>query len=167
MVANKSTFENLIIYVAVISLVLLMAALAVAQSPGAPVDKPAAEASQVQLESGKTLAITSEEQTTTGAAADTTRPETKNSKTKVDRTAPSTVTPTPLPPQCQRKITADVVAIAQPIMLNRLGAAIPNGMIFALRRDTIKVGNQVQLRADKRPRPIALRANVGDCLTIK
>jgi manganese oxidase len=167
MVANKSTFENLTIYLAVISLVLLMAAVAVAQSPGVAVDKPAAVASQLQLESkaasGKTLAITSEEQTTTGAAADTKGPETENSKTKVDRTALSKVTP---PPQCQRTITADVVAIAQPIMLNRLGAAIPGGMIFALRRDTVG-GLGKQLRADKRPRPIVLRANVGDCLTIK
>ena len=50
-------------------------------------------------------------------------------------------------------------------MLNRLGAAIPNGMIFALKSDTVG-GSGKQLRADKRPRPIVLRANVGDCLTI-
>ena len=46
-------------------------------------------------------------------------------------------------------------------------------MIFALKRDVVPVdaaqgiapGN-VQLRADKRPRPIVLRMNVGDCLRI-
>ncbi|MDQ2922316.1 MAG: hypothetical protein M3R52_12005, partial [Acidobacteriota bacterium] len=80
--------------------------------------------------------------------------------------APATVAK-PLPPaQCKRMISADVVALPQPIMLNRLGASIPGGMIFALRRDTVG-GLGKQLRADKRPRPIVLRANVGDCLTIK
>ena len=74
-------------------------------------------------------------------------------------------TPTPTPAQCKRTISADVVAIPQPIMMNRLGAAIPGGMIFALRRDTVNQKG-TQLRADKRPRPIVLRANVGDCLTI-
>ncbi|MGH8508260.1 MAG: copper oxidase [Gammaproteobacteria bacterium] len=68
---------------------------------------------------------------------------------------------------CQRKINADVVALPQPIMLNRLGAALPDGLVFALKRDTVAgLGNQLRLRADKRPRPIVLRANVGDCLKI-
>src|SRR5207245_1215218 len=74
--------------------------------------------------------------------------------------------PLPTPAQCRRVIDADLVALPQPIMLNRLGAAIPGGMIFALRRDTVG-GLGKQLRVDKRPRPIVLRANVGDCLTIK
>ncbi|MGI9168040.1 MAG: hypothetical protein ACR2G5_16955 [Pyrinomonadaceae bacterium] len=69
------------------------------------------------------------------------------------------------PSACKRTIKAAVVALAQPIMLNRLGAALPNGLVFALKRDTVAgLGNQ--LRADKRPRPIVLRANVGDCLAI-
>src|SRR5258708_15136922 len=45
-------------------------------------------------------------------------------------------------------------------------------MMFALQRDvvpisgtTLTAGN-VQLRSDKRPRPLVLRMNVGDCLTI-
>src|SRR5262252_1317150 len=38
-----------------------------------------------------------------------------------------------MPPQCKRTINADVVAMPQPIMLNRLGAAIPDGLIFALK----------------------------------
>lgn len=78
----------------------------------------------------------------------------------------SAVASGPPPAQCVREIKADVVAIPQPIMLNRLGAAIPGGMVFALRRDTVG-GLGKQLRADKRPRPLVLRANVGDCLTIK
>src|SRR6185503_19233890 len=74
--------------------------------------------------------------------------------------------PQATPAQCKRMITANVVAMPQPIMLNRLGAAIPDGIIFVLKRDTIQTGNQIQLRPGKRPRPLVLRANVGDCLTI-
>ncbi|HET8783437.1 MAG TPA: hypothetical protein VFM63_13515, partial [Pyrinomonadaceae bacterium] len=76
---------------------------------------------------------------------------------------------TPTPPPCPagtRLVKADVVAIPKAIMLNRLGATIPNAFIFALRRDTTGSGNNLQLRPGKRPRPIVLRANVGDCLQI-
>lgn len=73
---------------------------------------------------------------------------------------------------CSRTLTANVVALDQPFFLNRLGALESTGMIFALRRDvvpisgtTISAGN-VQLRSDKRPRPLVLRMNVGDCLQI-
>ncbi len=78
------------------------------------------------------------------------------------------------PPTCTsaNTKTANVVAFDQPFMWNRLGAAQPQGMIYALRRDvvpisgsTLSAGN-VRLRADKRPRPIVLRMNVGDCLQI-
>ncbi len=51
-------------------------------------------------------------------------------------------------------------------MLNRLGATIPNAFVFALKADTIGSGNKIQLRPGKRPRPIVLRANVGDCLRV-
>src|SRR5215212_8405514 len=45
-------------------------------------------------------------------------------------------TPTPAPgPDCIRTITADVVALDQPLVFNRLGAMNPGGMIFALRND--------------------------------
>src|SRR6185503_253668 len=78
--------------------------------------------------------------------------------------APQVVTPCP---QGSRLINADVVAIPQAIMLNRLGATIPSGFVFALRSDTIKTGlGNLQLRPGKRPRPIVLRANVGDCLQV-
>ncbi len=87
-------------------------------------------------------------------------------------------------PSCARTVTAYVVALDQPLMLNRLGASIPGGMIFALARDVVQTdaqGNptnkicypvsnctagQVTLRYDKRPRPIVLRANEGDCLKV-
>ncbi|HKI05262.1 MAG TPA: copper oxidase [Thermoanaerobaculia bacterium] len=74
---------------------------------------------------------------------------------------------------CARTITADVVALDQVFFWNRLGAVQPQGMMYALRRDVVAFdgtsnltpGN-VRLRSDKRPRPLVLRMNVGDCLTI-
>src|SRR5215213_3312228 len=83
-------------------------------------------------------------------------------------------TPTPAPgPSCNRTINADVVALDQVITFNRLGAMNPGGMMFALRNDVkainstsgIIAGN-VQLKEYKRPRPLTLRMNVGDCLQI-
>jgi hypothetical protein len=79
-----------------------------------------------------------------------------------------------LPPAGSRLITADVVALDQVFFYNRLGAFNPGGMIYALRRDVVPIdaskglvpGN-VQLRPDKRPRPIVLRMNAGDRLQIK
>jgi hypothetical protein len=85
-------------------------------------------------------------------------------------TATATAAPAAPLPTCKRTITADVVALAQPYMLNRLGAAMPNALIYALRDDVMNVaGNtttDVQLRPWKRARPIVLRANQGDCLKI-
>jgi len=88
-------------------------------------------------------------------------------------------------PSCNRTIFANVIALDQPLMMNRLGSAIPGGMIYALARDvaaqdqttglptgTICDGNsqckagQVTLRSGKRPRPITLRVSVGDCLVV-
>ncbi|NHZ83263.1 copper oxidase [Massilia sp. CCM 8695] len=78
------------------------------------------------------------------------------------------------PASCPRTVTAAVVAIDQPMMINRLGAARPGGMIYALRSDVVVkdasaglVPGNVMLRKDKRPRPIVLRVNAGDCLTIE
>jgi len=73
----------------------------------------------------------------------------------------------------KRIVHADVVAFDQPMMINRLGTNRPEGMIYALRRDVVKIdpaqdlipGN-VELRPDKRPRPLVLRVNAGDCLKI-
>src|SRR3954466_11735596 len=79
---------------------------------------------------------------------------------------------------CARTVTADVIALDQPIMFNRLGAANVNGMMYALRRDVVNkatrkpltvdpagaVPGQVELRPDKRTRPMVLRIAAGDCL---
>jgi len=83
-------------------------------------------------------------------------------------------------PTCARRLTAQVVAIDQPLMFNRLGAQNVNGMVFALQRDVINtdtqkplslggaaVAGKVQLRPDKRPRPLVLRIAAGDCLTVR
>ncbi|MGZ5442546.1 MAG: copper oxidase [Thermoanaerobaculia bacterium] len=75
---------------------------------------------------------------------------------------------------CNRTIRADVVALDQVFFWNRLGAVQPQGMIYALRRDVVPsdttrglVAGNVRLRDDKRPRPLVLRMNVGDCLEIR
>jgi len=82
---------------------------------------------------------------------------------------------TPAFAQCEkakRVVTANVVALDQPIMLNRIGASIPTAMIFALRRDVIPItgsdisSGNARLRPGKRPRPIVLRVNQYDCLDI-
>jgi len=86
---------------------------------------------------------------------------------------------------CQRNVTADVVAFDKPLMYNRLGAGNVNGAMYALRRDVVNVNSllplknaanpalqglaiagQVDLRPDKRHRPIVLRVRQGDCLTV-
>jgi len=76
-------------------------------------------------------------------------------------------------PTCTNTKVANVVALDQPFMWNRLGAAEPQGMIFALRRDVVSASGgtklapgDVKLRDGKRPRPLTLRINVGDCLQI-
>lgn len=86
-------------------------------------------------------------------------------------------------PVCSKTIRADVAAIDQPLMVNRLGAALPQGMVFALTRDVVPLdsnGNPLKtnceqttctkgnviLRPSKRPRPFVLRMNVGQCLQI-
>src|ERR1700749_764656 len=89
----------------------------------------------------------------------------------------ATPTPTPdptgTPPSCARTIKADVVALDQVITFNRLGAMNPGGMMFALRNDlkpidsaSGMVAGNVTLKEYKRPRPLVLRMNVGDCLQI-
>ena len=80
-------------------------------------------------------------------------------------------------------VKADVVALDQAIVLNRLGASLPNGMIFALAVDVCAPGGpvidgqptcgtgkpsagKVMLRPGKRPRPLVLRIDQGQCLEI-
>ncbi len=96
-----------------------------------------------------------------------------------------------------RTICADIAAIDQTIVYNRFGSFDPYGMIFALRRDVApldeaaparpllaadcarltgtEAGNDgtalaagaVRLKDCERPRPLTLRANVGDTLVVR
>ncbi|MFQ5719441.1 MAG: copper oxidase [Acidobacteriota bacterium] len=88
---------------------------------------------------------------------------------------------------CNRTVHADVAALDQVFFWNRLGASQPQGQIYALARDVFPdsvplipaqetiasscataacTAGQVHLRSTKRPRPLTLRMNVGDCLDI-
>ena len=80
------------------------------------------------------------------------------------------------PSVCSAKNTvrADIVALDNAFYVNRLGSFQSGGQVFALRRDVVSTGGSsdltpghVMLRTSKRPRPIVLRMNVGDCLEIK
>ena len=92
--------------------------------------------------------------------------------TPASTTVPAASAATATPATCSRNLTASVVAFDQQFFLNRLGAFEATGMMFALSRDVVPISGttlspgNVQLRSDKRPRPLVLRMNEGDCLTI-
>ncbi len=92
---------------------------------------------------------------------------------------------------CTRTIAADVVVFDSPTVFNRLGAQNPNWITYTLRRDAIYmnrgnptdldngkpltmvsksatelIGN-VELRPDKRPRPLVIRSVAGACLDVE
>jgi hypothetical protein len=84
--------------------------------------------------------------------------------------APSATQPAQEPEmaRCRNTVTAKVVAIDQVYYYNRFGAFNPAGMMYALERDiVINSSGNYQLREDKRPRPIVLRVNQGDCLEVE
>ncbi|MGR8931873.1 MAG: copper oxidase [Gammaproteobacteria bacterium] len=75
--------------------------------------------------------------------------------------------------ECTNTVTADVVAMDQVFYYNRFGAMNPSGMIYALREDVVDLNGgsnpgpgEAMLRPGKRPRPLVLRVNEGDCLTV-
>ncbi|HKR66980.1 MAG TPA: copper oxidase [Thermoanaerobaculia bacterium] len=77
------------------------------------------------------------------------------------------------PRDCPHTVVAEVVALDVSYQINRLGTSRPGGLIFALRSDVeplsgseLTPGN-VQLKSYKRPRPMVLRVNEGDCLEIR
>ncbi|HEU4886772.1 MAG TPA: hypothetical protein VFV49_02725, partial [Thermoanaerobaculia bacterium] len=91
----------------------------------------------------------------------------------------SGLSPTALAQQdeCANPVKAKVYAIDQPFFLNRLGAMMPEGMVFALARDVVTLDQskcqsgqycpKYALRPGKRPRPLVLRVNQGQCLQIE
>ncbi|MEA2346055.1 MAG: manganese oxidase [Thermoanaerobaculia bacterium] len=76
---------------------------------------------------------------------------------------------------CTVTVVAKVVALDQAFYVNRFGALQAGGMVFALERDVVSMdaGNpalqagKVMVRSDKRPRPLTLRVNKGQCLEIQ
>ncbi len=89
---------------------------------------------------------------------------------------------------CDQTITANVVVLDNPTVFNRLGAQNPNWITYALERDVVHwddgnpndsdngkpctkitggcIEGKVQLRPDKRPRPLVVRSVAGSCLTV-
>jgi hypothetical protein len=92
----------------------------------------------------------------------------------------------PTRPTCTKAntVTAKVVALEQIYFYNRFGSFNPSGLMYALRRDVVgeddgeaiasepkssadaKLAGHVRLRDGKRPRPLVLRVNEGDCLKV-
>jgi len=98
---------------------------------------------------------------------------TAKAQVQITPTPDATPVPPPPVPTCANTVTANVVAFDQIITYNRFGAFDPGGMMFALKRDVVPivaagglVAGNVQLRGNKRPRPLVLRVNEGDCLLV-
>ncbi|MBR0848852.1 hypothetical protein JQ543_13955 [Bradyrhizobium diazoefficiens] len=75
---------------------------------------------------------------------------------------------------CTETVVAKVVALDQAFYVNRYGALQAGGMVFALERDVVSTdggpalqAGKVMIRPDKRPRPLTLRVNKGQCLQIQ
>src|SRR5215470_9362691 len=152
---------------------LLTTGLAFGQEAPQPADKVKTEIQKVESSKTDSQVLSVEVQSTKTetnvgvAPVDSTNVNSVAEEAKAEPVAVRAKTGvTPMAAPCQRTLTASVVAMAQPIMLNRLGATMPDGLIFALTSDTVANSNPVQLKPGKRPRPLVLRANVGDCLTI-
>jgi manganese oxidase len=172
MLGFRSALNKVVVSFAAITLTLLIASVIAAQTPTTSLDKPASDANSLSPVAEPKVpttpaAITTAEtpKTTAEPIRTETEPAKENAAAPAAESAPAAMQVQACPPG-SRLIKADVVAIPHSIMLNRLGAAIPNGIVFALRSDTIPSGGTIQLRPHKRPRPITLRANVGDCLRI-
>ncbi|HXM34780.1 MAG TPA: hypothetical protein VN920_06315, partial [Pyrinomonadaceae bacterium] len=161
---HKTILSNLVSYLVVIVLLLLTAGLADAQTQIGLVEKTRVEVKAAEPGSNvidtKAAPTTSKAEPTRAEPVKSTAADATDGAKAQPKTLPQPLSP---PAQCRRTINADVVALQQPIMLNRLGAAIPSGLVFALKSDTL---SGPQLKPNKRPRPLVLRANVGDCLTI-
>ena len=167
MLRLRSVPTNLLTSLAAICLSLLVASVAVAQTTS--LDKPPAESSTTMPETDSKISTKPSSNTKEEKPAEPAKAETEPAEVNTEALTAAPATPAAAFQQCSagtRIINADVVAIPKAIMLNRLGATIPNAFVFALRRDTTGTGNNIQLRPGKRPRPIVLRANVGDCLRI-
>ncbi|MCP5245641.1 MAG: hypothetical protein H6937_06755, partial [Burkholderiales bacterium] len=75
--------------------------------------------------------------------------------------------------ECTAIVRAEIVALEQAYLLNRFGAFNPAGLLYALKTDIVSTDDnpilrpgKVKLREDKRPRPLVLRVNEGECLEV-
>lgn len=167
MLGQKSSCVRLVSYLSLVVLILFSAGAFAAQTPRPPAEKSSEGTItplrvEAPLPSTEVAPLDTPEET---VAAKASLPSVTSGELSKPEAESNAAQPPPMQAQCRRMLKADVVALAQPIMLNRLGTVIPGGMVFALKRDTVG-GAGAQLRADKRPRPIVLRANVGDCIQI-
>ena len=161
MPGHRSILAPLVRFLCFTVLFVLTAGLAGAQTPINAPDRPKAETSPTKSAADSASTPAADPM---GSAIDLMNASVSPPKSQ-PKTEPAKA-PQPAP-VCNRHLSADVVALPQPLMLNRLGASVPDGLIFALRSDTVMVsGGYLQLKSYKRPRPIVLRANVGDCLAI-
>src|ERR1043165_3564349 len=144
-------------YLALLIVFLFSANVALGQTPQPPSEKPIEEAAApapVTTDStavAPATTVTPDETTATKTPVESPPKTETKTETKPETTVTPVAGPAPMQAQCKRNLKADIVALAQPIFLNRLGAVIPGGMVFALQRDTVG-GLGKQLRADKRPR---------------
>jgi hypothetical protein len=74
----------------------------------------------------------------------------------------------------ENTVLADIAALDQAWVWNRYGAIQPHGMMYALIRDIVSISGgpslspgKVTLRPGKRPRPLVLRVNKGQCLEVR
>jgi FtsP/CotA-like multicopper oxidase with cupredoxin domain len=70
-------------------------------------------------------------------------------------------------PSDARQITYDVSAFETVIPLNGWGDHLPSGLVYALRGADARVGKDAMLRDPNLTQPLVIRANVGDCVTVK
>ncbi|HLL73526.1 MAG TPA: hypothetical protein VK363_18945 [Pyrinomonadaceae bacterium] len=140
-------------------------------APTPVTNAPEAKATPVAETNDATATTTA----TTAAAAPTaaTTAAAPPATTTTTTTATTAATQTTVPAQCSRTITANVVALDQLYTYNRFGAFNPAGMLYALKRDVTLIDStkgftagNVRLKPGKRARPLVLRANEGDCLTV-
>ena len=163
MLGQQSTFVSMARCLAFVVLFLFNVDSSGAQTPRSPVEKSTEEiAAPVGVTAATNPDVAPVKKAEESIATEPALKKSEESPTV--ETKPVTIQ-AQTPPQCTpaNTVRASIVALAQPIFLNRLGTVIPGGMVFALEGDAVGA----QLRADKRPRPIVLRANVGDCIEIK
>ncbi|HWT24366.1 MAG TPA: multicopper oxidase domain-containing protein, partial [Solirubrobacteraceae bacterium] len=70
-------------------------------------------------------------------------------------------------PAGARSVTYEVAAFQQLIPVNGWGDHIADGLVYALRNDDARIGKQQMADNPNLTQPLVIRANVGDCVTVK